>query len=176
MEEWRDIPGYEGIFQISNKGRIKSLERIVEDVFKGKKRIRPIKETILKAYENSNGHLRAELHYNSKRERLLVHQLVAKVFIPNPNNYTVVHHIDHNPQNNVVENLIWMSDEEHRAMHAVEILSKKVYQYTLEGELVKIWNSLSDIGRNGFSYCQVWKCCNGKAEQHKGYKWSYIPL
>lgn len=176
MEIWRDIEGYEGVFQVSNEGRIKSVERVVEDIFNGKKRIRPIKERILILYENSNGHLRAELHYNNKRERLLVHQIVAKAFIPNPNNYEIVHHIDHNPQNNVVENLIWMSDEEHRAMHAVQSLSKKVYQYTLEGELVKIWDSLSDVGRNGFSYYQVWKCCNGKAEQHKGFRWSYIPL
>lgn len=173
MEEWRDIPGYEGIFQVSNKGRIKSLERTVEDVFKGKKRIRPIKETILKVYENSNGHLRVELHYNNTRKRIFLHQLVAQLFIPNPNNYTVVHHIDHNPENNRVENLEWISDEEHRSMHAIEQNSKPVYQYTLDNKLVKKWSSEAEARRNGYN--NISKCYNTN-KTVKGFRWRNAPL
>ena len=53
---------------------------------------------------------------------------------------------------------------------------KEVYQYTLDGELVKIWSSTNECGRNGYNQGHISKCCNGKRQKHKGYKWSYNPL
>lgn len=58
----------------------------------------------------------------------------------------------------------------------VGLETKKVYQYTLDGTLVKIWNSTMECGRNGFTQSSVSQCCNGKLKKHKGYIWSYKPL
>lgn len=90
-EVWKDIEGYEGLYQVSNLGRVKSLERIISD---GRHR----KERILKPYDDGNGYLRVELQ--SKPFKL--HRLVAQAFIPNPDNLPFVNHKDENPKNNRV--------------------------------------------------------------------------
>ena len=167
MEFWRDIEGYEGLYQVSNYGRVKSLGRVVA----WKNTTRTIKEKILRQ-QCSNNRLYVRLCDN-EQNWFEVHRLVATAFIPNPRGYDVVHHIDHNPRNNRVENLIWMDGSEHHAMHNVEDKSKTVYQYTMDGELVKVWDSSNEGGRNGFNQARVCLCCVGKAKTHKGYKWSY---
>lgn len=53
---------------------------------------------------------------------------------------------------------------------------KQVYQYTLDGEFIKTWQSTRECGRNGYNQCSISKCCNGKLKTHKGYRWSYEPL
>ena len=93
MEEWRDIIEYEGLYQISNKGRVKSL---------GNNKNR--KEKIL-SLKPINGYMRVFLYKNGKPKPYSVHRLVAIAFIPNPNNYPEVNHIDEDKTNNIVENL-----------------------------------------------------------------------
>ncbi len=181
MEEWKDIKGYEGIYQVSNYGRVKSLERDKKGGNQFGECIMHVKEKILKQSQNGHGRFQVGLKNNGNREMPLVHILVAKTFIPNPNGYTNVHHIDEDPTNNMVENLMWMDESEHKAMHAAKRLSKKVYQYTIDGKLVKIWNSARECGRNGFNTSAVAKCCNNVYlkdgnNTYKGYKWSYKPL
>ena len=166
-ERWKDIRGYEGLYQVSNYGRVRSLERRVN----WKNTTRLIKEKILNPLV-SNNRLYARL-CNGVQIDFEIHRLVAEAFIPNPNGYDVVHHIDHNPHNNRVENLRWMNKGEHTAMHTIENLSKKVYQYTLDGKLVKIWKSTNECGRNGFNQARVSLCCLGKGKTHKGFKWNY---
>lgn len=179
MEEWKDIARFEGKFQISSEGRVKSLERkIVVNRYNGTY-IRTVKEKIIIPCENGKGKLQVQLCENGIREFPLVHRLVAEAFVPNPHNYDVVHHIDHNPKNNRVENLEWMTKEEHDRLHRIEQAaktSKKVYQYTLDGTLVKIWNSTKECGRNGFCQSAVAACCRGEYKQYKGFRWSYVPL
>ena len=53
---------------------------------------------------------------------------------------------------------------------------KQVFQYTIDGELIDVWPSVNECGRNGFNQGHVWACCNGERNKHKGYKWSYTPL
>lgn len=160
MEIWKDIEGYEGIYQVSNEGRVKSFKFG--------------KERILENGTKHNNYQFVILCEHSVKHQFHVHKLVAEAFIPNPNGYTVVHHKDHNPLNNKVDNLEWIDEDEHRRLHG--IVGKNVYQYTLDGELVKIWESTRECGRNGFHQGHVASCCRGENKQHKGYRWSFKPL
>ena len=106
-EEWRDIPGYEGLYQVSNLGRVKSLEKIDA---RGWHR----KEKILVQIDNMHGYYQLMLYKNKNKKKISVHRLVALAFIPNPNNYPCVNHKDENPSNNCIENLEWCDDFENR--------------------------------------------------------------
>ena len=99
-EIWKDIPNYEGLYQASNLGRIKSLERIDTNNH-------IIKERVLKQKINKSGYLYVMLYKNHNRKTLRVHKLVAQTFIPNPNNYLQINHKDENKHNNCIDNLEW---------------------------------------------------------------------
>lgn len=101
-EIWKDIKGYENKYQVSNLGRIKSLTKCGEK--------------ILKHLKNNKGYMRVNLYINSKRSVLLIHRLMAETFIPNPNQYEFVHHIDGDPTNNSIKNLEWMDKKEHQSL------------------------------------------------------------
>ena len=92
-EEWKDVKNYEGLYQVSNFGRLKSLKYG--------------KERILKANKDRYGYLFVRLCKDVKPKMCLIHRLVAEAFIPNPDNLPTVDHIDRNPLNNTVENLRW---------------------------------------------------------------------
>src|SRR5205085_3477553 len=102
MEVWKDIKGYEGFYQVSNKGRIKGLERYRE---RKDGILMKVKENILKISTNSNGYFKVDLTKGNKRRTLLVHRLVAATFIPNRENKPEVNHKDGNKNNNEVTNL-----------------------------------------------------------------------
>jgi len=106
MEEiWKDIPGYEGHYQASNLGRIKSLCRFVTE--KNTNRIRPLQGKVLIPSPNPKGYLGLALSKNGKVKQFRVHKIIAKVFIPNPNQLPEVNHIDENKNNNMAANLEW---------------------------------------------------------------------
>ena len=109
MEIWKDIIGYEGLYQVSNKGRVKSLQRFVIGKGNG---LYPIAERILKFKPRKDNYKVVDLFKNSKSKSYKVHRLVAIAFIPNPNNYPMVLHIDHNRENNNIENLEWGTQSE----------------------------------------------------------------
>ena len=98
MEIWKDVVGYEGLYQVSNMGRVKSLNYG--------------RERILKASDNGSGYLYVALCKKGKYKNFLVHRLVAMVFISNPENKPCIDHIDTNKRNNKVENLRWVTHEE----------------------------------------------------------------
>lgn len=101
-EEWRPIVGYEGLYEVSSYGRVRSLDKYdsMNRFYEGR---------ILKLFADRLGYLRAQLYSNSKRKSFLVHRLVAEAFIPNPDNLPQVNHIDENPSNDNVDNLEWCS-------------------------------------------------------------------
>lgn len=105
-EIWKDIPNFEGYYQASNLGRIKSVTR------KAKVKIlnndyRTVKGQLLSPAKTRDGYLKVSLSKNHKRYYFKVHRLVAITFIPNPNNYPCVNHIDENKLNNKIDNLEW---------------------------------------------------------------------
>lgn len=184
-EEWRDIEGYQGIYQVSNFGRVKSLKFG--------------KEKILRPRKTRNGYLRVNLCKNEKLKGYYIHRLIATAFIPNPMNLPTVNHIDEDKTNNNVTNLEWMNlsqqqrhgtcqqrrvaNTDYKARTAKidyqaigEKLSKQVYQYSLDGTLVAIWESTTECGRQGFNQGNVAACCRGELKTHRGYIWSYSPL
>lgn len=178
MEEWKDIKGYEGLYQVSSDGRVKSLEKSYNVGYGG---IKHQDEFIMSPSIVGNGYLHVTLCKDGKKRYKRIHRLVAEAFIPNPENYPVINHKDENPKNNNVENLEWCTQGYNntyggRTKRMAESQSKKVYQYTLDGELVKIWNSTRECREEGYSQGHVAACCRGERNQHKGYKWSYQPL
>ena len=104
LEEWKVIPGYEGMYEASSKGNIRSLDREIKDK---NGHIRHQKGKVIRTYYDKRGYKRCYLCKDGDNKELLVHQLVAKAFIPNPNNYKMINHKDETHDNNCVENLEW---------------------------------------------------------------------
>ena len=99
MEEWRAVPGYEGLYEVSSYGRVKSLKRYKSN----NGGIPLIKERILKPYNDKKGYLNVRL----RNKNFKVHRLVAQAFIPNPNNLPQVNHKNEDKSDNRVDNLEW---------------------------------------------------------------------
>lgn len=119
IEEWRPVVGFEGLYEVSDKGRVKSLARIVKGKIGTTKRL---KGKILRP-KISNRYQRVWLCRDGFKKIYGIHRLVAQAFIPNPQNKPQVNHIDANPANNFVSNLEWVTISENVA-HAVKIGNK----------------------------------------------------
>lgn len=104
MEIWKDIIGYEGLYQVSNMGRVKSLARLKKN---GCNSFQKIPEILRELRKDKGGYFNVDLWKDNKKKVLKVHRLVAHAFIPNPNNYPLVMHLDNNPSNNLLSNLQW---------------------------------------------------------------------
>jgi hypothetical protein len=181
-EVWKDIKGYEDWYQVSNKGRVKSLERTI---IRNNGKRQTIRERILKPKLERNGYLRVGLCDRSgKRKYFSVHRLVCEAFHKNPDNKPCVNHIDENKVNNIASNLEWCTYAENinhgtrniRAGKATaKALSKQVGQYTADGKLVKVWQSTREVQRLlGFDHGDISKVARGKKKTAHGYVWKYI--
>lgn len=173
FEIWRDVIGYEGLYQVSNYGRVKSLN------YHGGK-----KEKVLKPGKDRCGYLYVVLCKEGSHKKYKVHRLVAQAFIPNPNNYPCVNHKDENKTNNCVDNLEWCTYKyntnygtciERSANSRInDKRSKPVLQYSLEGNFIKKWPSGREIQRQlGFNQGGISNCCLGKCNTAYGYIWRY---
>lgn len=128
-ERWEDIEGYEGMYQVSNHGRVRSLDRMVKRRMNGKEFMVNRSGSIMSLSPRPNGYLRIELNKNGKRETFSVHRLVALHFIANSQNKREVNHIDGDKENNHVNNLEWTTRSENE-LHAYESGIKE----TIKGE------------------------------------------
>ena len=167
FEEWKTIENYEN-YQVSNFGRIKSLERIDNNNHL-------VKERILKQSTNKYGYQRIQLCKDGKPKIFSVHRLVAMAFIPNPNNYEQVNHKDECKTNNHVDNLEWCTAKFNSNYGTRnEKVSKQIIQLTLGGDYIKLWNSIADVQRElGYNNAHICSCCKGKRKTSNCYKWCY---
>lgn len=170
-EIWKDIKGFEGLYQVSNLGRVKSLPRIK----KGKKNSQYVtKEKILKLKKDKDGYLAVILTSNIRKD-CRVNRIVAETFIPNPNNKTIVHHVDENVKNNNADNLQWVTNKENLyASNVFEKLSKKyskpIIQKDLKGNILNKFNSTQEASKAlGLDARNISAVTNGKRNQIKGY-------
>lgn len=184
QEIWKDIKGYEGLYQISNLGRVKSLKRI-EKFYHNKE------DKILKAAKCGNCYLKVILCKNNIKRNLMIHRLVAETFISNPENKVTVNHIDGNKHNNCVDNLEWNSYSEN-IKHAYKLglnygsdkmkgrtgkfckTSKAVYQIDkTTNKILNEYYSLRETEKaTGIKAQSIINCCKRKIKHKKnGQKW-----
>ena len=175
-EIWKDIEGYKGLYQVSNLGRVKSLDKLKKVRNNG---LQPIKEKILRNRYNEKGYSIVCLCKNGEHKDCRVHRLVASAFIPNPNNLPQVNHKDENPKNNCVDNLEWCTAQYNSTYGTrIERITEKnrirILQFTKQGEFICKWDSAREIERElGFSHQGIGMCCKGKCKSVYGYKWRY---
>ena len=173
IEEWRDIKGYEGLYQVSNTGKVRSLNYHLTG-----------KTKILRPAKSKKGYLQLHLSKNGQVTNFKVHRIVADTFLSNPLNLTEINHKDENKTNNNVDNLEWCSREynvnygtrnqtvSERLTNRTD-LSKPVLQFTKTGVLVNEYQSTQEASRNGFTGSLVVRCCNGERHTHRGFMWKY---
>ena len=175
-EIWKDIPNYEGLYQASNLGRVKSLERFR----KGKNGfLASVKEKILKTLMLNSGYYQVRLYKNSIGKMYLIHRLIWETFNGQiPEGYEL-NHLDEIPSNNRLSNLSLVTHKENinygtRNERSAKKRSKAVLQFDLQGILIKEYSSTKQVERElGFGQGNIVNCCKGKLKQVYGYKWRY---
>ena len=177
-EVWKDIKGYEGQYQVSNKGNIHSVER-------KNSRGRKCGGRILKPGYDKNGYLLVSLYKNGKSKTKKIHRLVLETFVPNPNGLPEVNHKDENKTNNELSNLEWCTSRYNTNYGTlIERLSKKVKAVNVKTGEVLTFNSTIEAGRKGYSQSRVAAACRGVYKSgsgkligggnlYRGYKWYY---
>lgn len=178
-EIWKDIKGYEGLYQVSNLGRVKSLNRYVNSGLKNQKKVKK-KGRVLRPANNIHGYLFVTLQKNRRKEIKTVHRLVAETFNPQQ-----VNHIDGNKHNNNLNNLEWCTQKYNiqeawrlglakQKKGKEHLQSKAVNQYDINGNFIKKWYSMMDIQREcGYYVSSICACCKGKRKTAHGYIWKY---
>lgn len=191
IEEWRtavyDGEIYEGLYKVSNLGKILSLNYNHTG-----------KPELMTPVDNGDGYLRVGLSKNGKRNRCLVHRLVAFAFLENPEGKSFINHKIEGDEGKKINMVIfnedgtidkekttieWVTREENNnygtrneriaKANTNGKLSKRVLQFTLDGEFVREWESTMECERNGFCHQHVAACCRGKKPQYKGFIWKY---
>ena len=172
-EIWKDIKEFEKFYQVSNLGRVRGLDRIVINKLGHKiKRKGQIMKQILDIHGYPVVHLRKE----GISKYFKVHRLVAIAFIPNPNNLPMINHKDENPLNSNVNNLEWCDCKYNnnygdRNLKLSCTKSKPIYQYSLDGKLLKKFDRISEISKLGFNVYGVLHCCEGYSKTSQGFIW-----
>lgn len=165
METFKDIKGYEGLYQIGSNGTVKSF-------YNGKERI-------LKPGKSGKGYLQVCLCKDGKHKMYKIHRIVAETFLDNTDNLPCVNHKNEDKTDNRVENLEFCCyDYNNNYGTAPERISKKlsktVYQYNLDGVLVTEYPSAREVERQlGFNHSNIASCCRGNLKSVCGFIWKY---
>lgn len=166
IEIWKEIKNYEGLYQISNYGNVKSFVRKNGGE--------------LKQVADHQGYKSVVLCKDNTKKRFKIHKLVALNFIPNLNNLPVINHKNENKSNNKRSNLEWCDYSYNNSYGSkpkmqTEKLGKKINQFDKEGNFIKLWDSALLIQKHlGFNNSNIIQCCKGKRKTAGGFKWRYI--
>lgn len=185
MENWKTVKGYAEHYQVSNLGRVKSLPR---EYRWGYGALRKQGEKILRPGTNSAGYASVNLVVNGISKNVVVHRLVAKAFLSNPDNKREVNHKNGNKTDNRLENLEWCTREEnqqhayatdlHKNTRAIcaesckRRFSKPVNQLSITGEIINSFPSENEAARvTGIHQANINRCINGQMKSAGGYIW-----
>lgn len=167
-ELWKDIKGYEGIYQVSNLGRVK---RVTTD-------------RVLKGCKNTKGYLKVDLYKNGSQSNKRIHRLVAQAFIPNPDNTSQVNHIDENKTNNAISNLEWVTSKENinhgtRNERAGKAISKSnsipiIATNIKTGESTEFYGARECARQLGLQHPSITAALKGRLTQTGGYTFKYM--
>ena len=175
MEKWKDIPGFEDLYKVSNVGNIKSLPRVVKSP---RKTYRILPERGLTIKLNRYGYQVIQLWRNGSFIHALVHRLVAFAFIPNPENKPQTNHKNGIKSDNRVSNLEWFTNSENQ-IHSYSCLkrksiSKPVFQYKKNGDFIAEYLGTKDAERiTGIHSSSISRNCNNIYNHAGGYIWKY---
>lgn len=184
-EVWKDIEGYEGQYQVSSLGRVRSLDRYVQRPHSKTGKIVNflVKGQLIKTRKNNtNDYIVVVLSDGHRHQKTkLVHRLVAQAFLPNPNNLQEVNHLDENKENNIVSNLEWCSRIDNvrygtgvarnGVLHRVAVL-----QCNEHGDVIRRWDSIKQAAQAfGVTHGAIGNICKckGTAKTCKGFRWRY---
>lgn len=185
VEEWRPVKGYEGLYEVSNLGRVRSLDRYIDTVSGlGEPYKRFSKGRVLKLLYNNKGYLKITLYNGITDKQKQVHRLVAEAFIPNPDNLPEVNHKDQNPANNCVDNLEWC-DRKYNVNYAdavkrrAECRKIAVEQLTMDGQHIAYYLGIKTICRK-LNMCRntIQRCLHGRKRNKSayGYLWRFADV
>ena len=178
VEIWKDIKGYEGLYQVSNWGNVRSLDRYKKTKNNS---FSFIHGQLLKQYVTNRGYLNVYLYSNGKNKFFSIHRLVATHFLKNKENKPQVDHIDYNKFNNHVDNLRWCSASENmrneitytKNIKEHKKAKKQVNCYSLDGKFLKKFESITSVKKEGHSAGIVSMCCRGLKNKHHNMLWKY---
>ena len=188
IEHWKPIKGYEGLYDVSDLGNVRSLPHSVLVTRNGSTYLSPYPGKVLKPVRRQHGYLGVMLYGKGGHEKrgfktFSIHRLVAEAFIPNPDNLLEVNHLDEDKQNNRADNLEWTTRKGNiRYGTAIQrmadkrrngVYSRRIAQYTMDGIFVREFPSFAEATRNGYSQGNIHKCIHGKYRQAYGYLWRY---
>ena len=167
-EKWKDIKSYEGIYQVSNLGRVRSFAKSYDP-------------HIMTPMPNQKGYMRIFLINGTKHKWLRVHRLVAMAFIPNPNNLPQVNHKDGNKLNNCVDNLEWVTNQEnceHAQRNGLTNYKERPIVLIKKGKVIKRFDSIRDAARQtNICYQNIYyqlTNCKHKQKKTKDIAWAFI--
>lgn len=172
MEIWKDVPGYAGLYQVSNYGRIKSLSR---KIVRNNKSVNI--GNIIMSQSISNKYYSVMLYKDNTKKRYLVHRLVAAAFIPNQENFSQVNHKDENKLNNHVDNLEWYTSKynnnyKNKVEKCASKHRKSINQYDKKGNFINSFNSgLEASILTGINVTSISLCRKGKLKTAGGFIW-----
>ena len=165
-EVWKPVKGYEGLYEVSDCGNVRSLDRTVSTT-RGTRRIQG---RLLSPKQNTTGYLQVALFKNGTRKEWLVSRLVAEAFCEKPEGCDVVNHLDNDISHNLATNLEWTT-QRGNIMHSFR--QKRRYVRPVERSDGKLYEQLNRVAEDGFDASCVWRVCRGKRHTHHGYGWRY---
>ena len=192
QEKWREVPGYEKMYEVSNFGRVRSLDRFVPGKHEN---LAKIKGKVLTPIKNKGGYLRVNLCNEYGHKAMFVHRLVAQAFIENPEGFSDVNHKDENPTNNCLSNLEWCSAKynanygtrnervsrsnrgrrkkyTHESFRRMVASKEKAVIGTNCSTNEQVWfQSISSAKEYGFSPVGISHCITNRQKTHRGYTW-----